>query len=101
MINGTLSLQECIDILNKMVNSYFEDVDWDGEEAIYLLVINNEITRELLENLIGDIDATGSYLKQFADKDTIDISIIWGEICDYHNVDIRFNGYKKEFYIKN
>lgn len=101
MINGTLSLQECIDILNKMVGSYFVESDSSGEEIIYLLVENNEETRELLEELICDIDATGSYLKQFAEKDTIDISIIWGEICDYHDIDIRFNGYKKEFYIKN
>lgn len=100
MLNEKLNLKECLDILNEMVNSYFVESDSSGEEIIYLLVDNNEKTRALLEELIGDIDATGSYLRQFAD-DTIDMSIIWGTVCEQHNVDIWFNGYKKEFYIKS
>lgn len=104
MLNDKLNLNECLDILNEMLEE-LEEWDFDDESVIYVIVEGTDRNRDLLSRFIPDKEELEQYLYDYGNGDWreygIDLLEIWDKINIKFNVDVYFNAKKKLFYINN
>lgn len=98
-INQSLSLNDCLSIMNKMLESV-ADYDCDSDGVVYILIDPERV--DLLKQLIPDEKDLQKYLKDYGEEWEeygFDITGIWGEVCRRFNVDIWVNFKKRQFYV--
>lgn len=102
MLNEKLSLKECLNILNEMIEE-LDECDNDSDGMYYIIVKGSKRNKTLLNKLIPDESNLTRYLYEYGEGNWrecgIDLMDIWQTIDCRFNTSIWFDMGKKEFYI--